>query len=56
MTILYADVVVVVVEDEDEGDSFAISKTIAPLWQCYSNAIMAIYFYLIQILYFRRLW
>lgn len=34
-------------EDEDEGDAFAISKTIAwcytcvkaMLWQCYSNAI-----------------
>tara|TARA_Y100001972_G_scaffold112885_1_gene147012 strand:+ start:704 stop:868 length:165 start_codon:yes stop_codon:yes gene_type:complete len=54
MTILCAGVVVVVVEDEDEGDAFAIGKTIAPLWQCYSNAIMAIYFYFIQILHLRR--
>jgi hypothetical protein len=31
MTILNVDGVVVVVEDEDEGDTFAISKMIAAL-------------------------
>ena len=39
MTILIVDEVVVAVEDEDEGDAFAISKTIATLWHCYSIVI-----------------
>lgn len=38
MTILNEVEDVVAVEDEDEGDTFAISKTIATLWQCHNNA------------------
>ena len=39
MTILDEVEDVDAVEDEDEGDAFAISKTIASLWHCYSIVI-----------------
>ena len=39
MTILDEVEDVDAVEDEDEGDTFAISKTIATLWHCYSIVI-----------------